>query len=112
MERKILMVVALIIATPASAATGYQGPIIDTHAHIRFADDDSISASQGKGTAPIRAVDQVAGVDMSALIVMARAGQMVKTRAQNDAVLAAARANPRHFYPIASVHVSGELISV
>jgi predicted TIM-barrel fold metal-dependent hydrolase len=104
MACKALMAVASMIATSALAAPGYHGPIIDTHAHIRFTDDDYLKADQGKGTAPIRAVDQAAGVDVSALIVMARAGQMDRTRAQNDAVIAAAKADPEHFYAIASVH--------
>lgn len=102
--RIVVAVVAAAMAVSAQAAPNYQGPIIDTHAHIRFADNDALLGDQGKGTAPIRAVDQAAGVSVSALIVIARAGQMDKTRAQNDAVIAAAKADPDHFYPIASVH--------
>lgn len=41
---------------------------------------------------------------MSGIIVIAHAGQMDRTRAQNDAVIVAAKADPDHFYPIASVH--------
>jgi uncharacterized protein len=41
---------------------------------------------------------------MSGIIVIARAGKMDRTRTQNDAVIAAAKADPDHFYPIASVH--------
>src|ERR1700722_19120633 len=104
MTRILLTVAAGIIAASAHGASDYQGPIIDTHAHIRFTDNDALKVDQGKGTAPIRAVDQAAGVSMSALIVIAGAGQMDKTRAQNDAVIAAAKAAPDHFYPIASVH--------
>ena len=33
MVRKVLTAVASMIATSAAAATGYHGPIIDTHAH-------------------------------------------------------------------------------
>ena len=40
----------------------------------------------------------------SALIVIARAGDMAKTRAQNDAVIASARQGKGRFFPIASVH--------
>jgi predicted TIM-barrel fold metal-dependent hydrolase len=104
MTRVFLMIIAGVMTASAQAASDYQGPIIDTHAHIRFTDNDALKADQGKGTAPIRAVDQAAGVSVSALIVIARAGQMDKTRAQNDAVIAAAKADPDHFYPIASVH--------
>jgi len=64
----------------------------------------SPTTDQGKGTAPIAAIDDEAGVTQSALIVIARASQMDKTRAQNDAVIAAARAGNGRFYPIASVH--------
>ena len=61
MVRKVLTAaVASMIATAALAATGYHGPIIDTHAHIRLTDD--------------------------------------------DAVVAAAKADPDHFYPIASAN--------
>jgi predicted TIM-barrel fold metal-dependent hydrolase len=40
----------------------------------------------------------------SALIVIARKDQMDKTRAQNDAVLAAAATSDCRFYPVVSVH--------
>lgn len=104
MTRTFVAVMTAVIAASAQAASDYPGPIIDTHAHIRFSDNDALLPDQGRGTAPIRAVDQAAGVGVSALIVIARAGQMDKTRAQNDAVVAAAKADPDHFYPIASVH--------
>jgi predicted TIM-barrel fold metal-dependent hydrolase len=94
-----------LLATSAMAAdAGYHGPIIDAHAHIRFNDSDAVSPDQGKGTDPIRKLDDAAGVTQSALIVIARAGQMDKTRAQNDAVIAAAKAGRGRFYPVASVH--------
>lgn len=96
--------VAAIIASAAHADTGYHGPIIDAHAHIRFTDTDAVNPDQGKGTAPIAAIDDAAGVTQSALIVIARAGQMDQTRAQNDAVIAAAKASNGRFYPVASVH--------
>ena len=94
-----------LLATSAMAAdSGYHGPIIDAHAHIRFNDRDALKSDQGIGTDPIRKVDDEAGVTQSALIVIARAGQMDRTRAQNDAVIAAAKASDGDFYPIASVH--------
>lgn len=104
MKLAVSIPVAAFLASAALADTGYHGPVIDAHAHIRFTDDDAVSADQGKGTAPIAAVDDAAGVTRSALIVIARAGQMDKTRAQNDAVIAAAKAGGGRFYPVASVH--------
>ena len=104
MKRALSLTAAALIASAAQADAGYHGPIIDVHAHIRFTDDDALNPSQGKGTAPIAAVDDAAGVTQSALIVIARAGHMDKTRAQNDAVIAAAKASNGRFYPVASVH--------
>jgi predicted TIM-barrel fold metal-dependent hydrolase len=92
------------LATSASAAEHYAGPIIDTHAHLRTSDDNGLLASHPKGTAALRALDQAAGVDKSALIVIARKGDMAANRALNDAAVAAAKADPQHFYAIASVH--------
>jgi predicted TIM-barrel fold metal-dependent hydrolase len=57
-----------------------------------------------KGAEPIRALDVAAGVEESALIVIARRGNMDATRAQNDAVLAAAAASLGHFYAVVSVN--------
>lgn len=91
-------------ATPALAAEHYTGPIIDTHAHLRTNDGNGLSDSHPIGTAALRALDQAAGVQQSALIVIAPRGDMDATRAQNDAAIAAAKADPQHFYPIASVH--------
>jgi len=104
MSRAFLLSAGALIASAAQADTGYRGPLIDVHAHIRFTDDDAVTTNQGKGTAPIAAIDDAGNVTQSALIVIARAGQMDKTRAQNDAVIAAAKAGAGRFYPVASVH--------
>lgn len=83
----------------------YSGPIIDSHAHIRLGDDDGASGIDHPiGTDVLRKLDERAGVAQSALIVMARKGQLERTRAQNDAVIAAAAASGGRFYPIVSVH--------
>ncbi len=92
------------LTSPALAADHYAGPVIDTHAHIRLTDADGLLPSHPKGTAALRALDDTAHVERSALIVIARRGDMAATRAQNDAAIAAAAADPAHFYPIASVH--------
>lgn len=104
MKRAVALSAVALLASAAQADAGYHGPIIDAHAHIRFTDDDALKADQGKGTAPIAEIDDAAGVTQSALIVIARAGQMDRTRAQNDAVIAAAKASGGRFYPVASVH--------
>ena len=92
------------LTTSALAADHYAGPIIDTHAHLRTDAGNGLSPTHPIGTAALRALDQASGVDKSALIVIARSGDMAATRALNDAALAAAKADPQHFYAIASVH--------
>lgn len=86
------------------AASGYRGPIIDTHAHISLGADDKAMAEQPTGTEALRKLDEAAGVTVSALIVMARKGQLERTRSQNDAVIEAAKNSNGHFFPIGSVH--------
>ena len=83
---------------------GYQGPIIDTHAHIRLGDDDAASPAHSKGTAELLNLDKAAGVTRSALIVMARKGQLERMRVENNAVISAAAESQGHFYPVVSVH--------
>jgi uncharacterized protein len=78
--------------------------IIDTHAHLRLGDDDAALPTHTIGTADLQRLDDEAGVTQSALIVMARRGQLERTRTENDAVIAAAAASNGRFYPVASVH--------
>jgi hypothetical protein len=93
-------------AAPAASASasGYRGPIIDTHAHLRLGDDDALFPTQPKGTDELLKLDDAAGVEHSALIVIARRGQPERTRTQNDAVLAAAGQSQGRFYAVVSVH--------
>lgn len=98
---------ALCACSPGSDSSppaGYHGPIIDTHVHIRLSDSDAAIATQPKGTAALQKLDDAAGVTHSALIVMAHKGQVDQTRAQNDAVIAAAAQAQGRFYPVISVH--------
>ena len=92
------------LTVPALAAEHYTGPVIDTHAHLRTDDANGLRDIHPLGTAALRALDQAAGVQRSALIVMTQKGDLAATHALNDAVVAAAAADPEHFYPIASVH--------
>lgn len=87
-----------------AAVDGYRGAIIDTHAHLRLGDDDAASAEHAKGTVELLRLDDAAGVEHSALIVMARRGQLERTRAQNDAVISTAKESQGRFYPVVSVH--------
>ena len=99
--------VGFLVATGlvcAAAAAEYTGPIIDAHAHLRLGEKDGLLPTQPVGTDALREIDDKAGVRKSALIVMARKEQMDKTRAQNDAVLAAAATSDNRFYPVVSVH--------
>jgi len=103
--KSFLLAAALaVVSRGAVAAPSYTGPIIDWHAHIRFGRSDAVKERQGIGTGPIRRLDDEAGVTRSALIVIARRGETGKTRAQNDAVIAAAKAGGGRFFPVASVH--------
>ncbi len=95
---------AAIAGSASAADQGYRGPITDVHAHIRYGERDGLSATHPIGPAAIVQVDDAAGVTQSALIVIARAGQLDKTRAQNDAVIATAKASGGRFFPVASVH--------
>lgn len=92
------------LSSPALSADHYVGPAIDVHAHIRLTDADGVTPAHAKGTAALKALDETAKVERSALIVIARKGDMAATRIQNDAVIAAAAADPAHFFAIASVH--------
>jgi predicted TIM-barrel fold metal-dependent hydrolase len=92
------------VSTQAASAAQYDGPIIDAHAHLRLGDGDELLPTQPIGTDALRKLDAAAGVQQSALIVMAPKGEPEKTRAQNDAVLAAAARSQNRFYPVVSVH--------
>src|SRR5262249_16732927 len=91
-------------ASRVLAADQYSGPIIDTHAHIRLGEDGALLPEQPIGTEALQKLDDEAGVKLSALIVIARKGQLEKTRAQNDAVLDIAQRAPTRFFAIVSVH--------
>lgn len=107
---KTVLALAASLAVAASgdaagpAVGGYVGPITDAHAHLRLGADDGLLDNQPIGTVALREIDASAGVTRSALIVIARRGDMAATRRQNDAVIAAAKASGGHFYPVASVH--------
>jgi uncharacterized protein len=100
----LLLLLGLGCCAFAAPADDYHGPIIDAHAHLRLGKDDAVSQSQPVGTEALRQIDAAAGVEESALIVIARKGQPAKTREQNDAVLAAAAASKGRFYAVVSVH--------
>ena len=91
---------------PASAATesGYSGPIIDSHAHLRLGDNDALSEAQPVGTDTLRRLDDQTGVSTSALIVIAKRGQIAEMLQANDAVIAAAASSGGRFYAVPSVH--------
>jgi predicted TIM-barrel fold metal-dependent hydrolase len=104
--RPLALIVLLTMAnTPdAAVAATYTGPIIDAHAHLRLGDSDALLPTQPIGTDALRKLDDSAGIQQSALIVIAKKGEPENTRAQNDAVLAAAAASQNRFYAVVSVH--------
>jgi predicted TIM-barrel fold metal-dependent hydrolase len=93
---------ALLHAQEENAA--YRGPSIDTHAHVRLGDDDTTAQDHPRGIEALQRLDDAAGVTRSALIVMARKGQVPATRKQNDAVIELARNSQGRFFAVASVH--------
>jgi hypothetical protein len=105
-SRTILALLTLVSMSAQAATTApYKGPIIDTHAHLRLsATDLPEGLKQPIGTDALLKLDDAAGVTKSALLVMARKGQIEATKAQNDAVIAAAAATPGRFFPAVSVH--------
>jgi predicted TIM-barrel fold metal-dependent hydrolase len=99
-----LLVLAFCAIVQTAAAGDYLGPVIDTHAHLRLGKADGLTAEHPVGVDALRTLDDDAGIVQSALIVIARKGVPEQTRAQNDAVLAAAAASGGRFYPVVSVH--------
>jgi uncharacterized protein len=87
----------------ARSSAGYNGPVIDAHAHLRTGDADVMGPEHSLGTAELRQMDARSGITRSALIVIAGGGPAA-VRAKNDALLAAVAADPQHFFAIASVH--------
>src|SRR5689334_4994119 len=68
--------IALLSSAAAQAADRYRGPVIDVHAHLRLGEKDAATQAQPIGTDALRKLDDAAGVTQSALIVMARKGQL------------------------------------
>lgn len=104
---RTLLALLILLSTAAQAETPapYRGPVIDVHAHLRLnATDLPEGLRQPLGTDVLLKLDDAAGVRRSALLVMARKGQIEAMRAQNDAVIAAAAATPGRFFPAVSVH--------
>ncbi|MGY4396122.1 putative TIM-barrel fold metal-dependent hydrolase [Sphingomonas sp. UYAg733] len=100
----VIAAAAALQSVSASAkTTDYSGPIIDAHAHLRLGEKDALSKTHPIGTDALRKLDDQTGVSMSALIVIAKRGQIAETRKANDAVIAAA-AGAGRFYAVPSVH--------
>jgi predicted TIM-barrel fold metal-dependent hydrolase len=104
MREIVLAFLAVLLSSCATLAQSYAGPIIDSHAHIRFGNTDALMASEPIGTGAIQKLDDAAGVTSSALIVIAKKGQMEATQTQNDMVLEAASTSRGRFYAVVSVH--------
>jgi predicted TIM-barrel fold metal-dependent hydrolase len=106
--RWILLVLLACGSTPQTAPAKparYTGPIIDVHAHFLTKDEQlSFTANEPAGLDHLRGRDREAGVTRSALIVMAKQGDIAATRALNDGVIAAAAGSNGAFFAVASVH--------
>lgn len=111
MKRWLYLIFTMACGARQPGATGgpaerYRGPVIDIHAHLFTAEELASSAPAGTpaGVEGLRALDDQAGVTRSALIVMARRGDLAATRAQNDHVIAEAAHSGGRFFAVASVH--------
>lgn len=98
-----MIAAALLSFATQTVAAPYMGPIIDAHAHIRMGEKDTIALDHPKGTTVLRYLQKQAGISKSALIVIGF-GSAADVRAKNDMVIAAAAADPDHFYAVASVN--------
>ncbi|MDP2274903.1 MAG: amidohydrolase family protein [Archangium sp.] len=74
------------------------------HAHFVQGDELASFAEGAPRLAQLPALDAAAGVTHSALIVIAKRGDVEGTRVQNDAVIAFARKSGGHFFAVCSVH--------
>ena len=89
-------------AVPGSSAP-YRGPILDVHAHPWLEGFPTIrSGAHG----PSEYLADTAGLDLrgAAALAMAPRGDLGRTKAFNDAVLALAKAPGSRFYAVCSVH--------
>lgn len=86
-------------------AARYPGPVIDVHAHLVRAEEiDSYAPGTRPGVEPLLEADAAGQIAVSGLIVMARKGDLEKTRAQNDEVKALAEKTQGRLFPVGSVH--------
>jgi uncharacterized protein len=81
----------------------YDGPIIDAHTHPMLDARDQVGAEPHPPEAYRERVTE-SGVVRAAALTMAPAGDLERTRAQNDAVLKLAEDSGQFFFPVCSVH--------
>lgn len=98
------LLLASLAITACATARHYNGPAVDAHAHLRLGANDAIGAAHRVGVDDLLQLDREAGVVRSALIIMASSGNMARTRARNDSLLAVVAAHPGRFHAVASVH--------
>ncbi len=83
----------------------FEGSIIDFHAHVEPpGEEGGITPKLTATPEHLIAAMNRARVERSAAIVIARKGQLERTRAQNDWVLAIAQKSSERLFPIGSVH--------
>jgi predicted TIM-barrel fold metal-dependent hydrolase len=93
-------------APPGVAPAPYDGPVYDVHVHV---DAAGAPGDLGLGVpadldAITTALDALPAGSRGGLVTIAPRGDLEQTRAQNDAVLAAAAAHPDRFWAVASVN--------
>lgn len=98
---------SLILLSFSACAPRYVGPAIDVHAHLVTEEQlPAFHPGVRAGSAALLEAMAHSQVVESALIVIAPEGDEAATRAQNDAVIAAAKASEGRLFAVASVHPS------
>lgn len=103
------MAFAAVVAGAMSggcATPHYAGPVFDVHVHLDPPDNPD-SAGTGRvanSSAVLAEIQKLPPRSRAGLVTIAPRGDLARTRTQNDSVLAAAKAHPDLFWPIASVN--------
>ena len=84
----------------------YQGPVIDVHTHVFWADGERYPLPPGRpeGIDTQLRLAEEAGITISGVIVMAPKGDLDQTRTLNDRVIELQRTHASRLFAIGSVH--------
>ncbi len=102
--RHFLVFAVSITVSCAHRGERYDGPAIDVHAHVALTEYERVSPTQPLGLSAITALDDAAKISHSALLVVAKEGEVENTQAMNDRAIDASAASGGRFFPVCSVH--------